>query len=195
MGSRRGTERDLHKTSTIMASMHLKVPFVVTIAAAAAACGGTTVMETGSGGQRLWQHHGHDERPDHRHHRHRNTLECPTSPPDGYTQCDPGPGVCTYDVACQSGTVALSFTCTEGWWELEPTACEQPYGLVSGTQYYCNGEWTMPQGTNPPSPCPDTRPPAGEPASPVAWAACGKIAATTAGRKPARPDGGLLSLR
>ena len=156
-------ERDLRKASTIMASMHLKVPFVVTIAAAAAACGGTAVVESGSGGSSSGNTTATTSGQTTATTGTGNTLECPASPPDGYTQCDPGPGVCTYDVACQSGTVALSFTCAEGWWEIQPTACEQPYDSCPGTEYYCNGEWIMPQGTNPPSPCPDTAPLAGEP--------------------------------
>lgn len=88
--------------------------------------------------------------------------ECPPELPNGYTLCDvPESVVCTYDVSCQSGNVALSFQCTDETWQVLPQMCAQPYDSCPGTELYCSGQWLLPQGTNPPSPCPDTAPTAG----------------------------------
>jgi hypothetical protein len=71
--------------------------------------------------------------------------------------------VCTYDVACQSGTRSLSLLCGEYSWEMAPgQLCTQSYDSCPDTDYYCDTEWLMPLGTNPPAPCPSTRPVDGE---------------------------------
>jgi hypothetical protein len=149
----------------------LRLPFVVTISAAGA-CGGIAVVEpdpsggggsggsstststsavtTATSGPSVSSASG-------------NPIDCPPTSPSGYDQCEASAGICSYDVACQSGQVGLSFTCANGYWEILPTPCVQPYDSCPGTEYYCDVSWWMPVGTNPPSPCPDAPPPAGEP--------------------------------
>lgn len=95
------------------------------------------------------------------------TSNCPPEPPPyGSTKCtdDVATGtVCRYDVSCQSGTTSLDLVCGDFAWEMLPgQGCTQPFDSCPGTDYYCDGEWLMPQGTNPPSPCPPTRPNSGE---------------------------------
>src|SRR5690606_6694476 len=68
-------------------------------------------------------------------------------------------------------------TCTNGWWEIAPQPCGFPYDSCPGTELYCDGQWWMPTGTNPPSPCAATIPDPGTPCYPGGmggdWEHCG----------------------
>lgn len=162
-----------------------RLPFVVTIAATASgACGGIAIVEvdaTGGGGSTGATSSGaitaSATSGPSTSSATGNTVDCPPTPPSGYDPCKPSPDVCTYMVSCQSGAVSLSFVCGEGYWELEPSPCPEPYDSCPGTDYYCDGSWWMPTGTNPPSPCPDVPPPAGEVCTPGGmggvWEHCG----------------------
>jgi hypothetical protein len=148
----------------------LRLPFVVTIATAGA-CGGIAVVEpdtTGSGGSPTGPGTSASTTATSSTASSSatgNPIDCPPKSPSSYEQCEVSAGVCTYDVACQSGQVSLSFTCASGYWELQPSPCALPYDSCPGTEYYCDVSWWMPIGTNPPSPCPQQPPPTGEPCS------------------------------
>jgi len=88
---------------------------------------------------------------------------CPATLPSSYDPCVDG-AACLYDVPCQSGTVSFTLSCANGYWDVAPGTCAQPYDSCPGTMLHCEPSygWTMPQGTNPPSPCPDPVPVAGE---------------------------------
>lgn len=160
----------------VMARRALRFPFVVTVAttAAGAACSGAVFVDAsgdgagaaGGGGasaSSVGSNGGSTSVATAVSSSSGNPIICPAMSPSGYEQCDPAPGVCTYEVACQSGTVSLSFTCVEeGWWEIEPSPCPEPYDSCPGTEYYCDMGWFMPIGTNPPSPCPAMPPPNGD---------------------------------
>jgi len=92
---------------------------------------------------------------------------CPPEPPPyGSSACAgevPVGTVCSYVVPCQSGERSLDFVCAEYSWEMvEGQACTLPFDSCPNTDFYCNGDWILPQGTNPPAPCPSTRPKTGE---------------------------------
>jgi hypothetical protein len=148
-----------------MSNRSLRLPFVVTIATASA-CGGTAVIDGNSGSGGTSQSSSSSSSAVSTGSGPSTStgmnITCPADPPSGYDQCSEGPGNCVYDVPCQSGVVALSFSCVDGWWSLEPTPCAQPYDSCPGTEYYCDMAWWMPTGSNPPTPCPDILPPAGE---------------------------------
>jgi hypothetical protein len=93
-----------------------------------------------------------------------NPPLCPAALPGWYEQCAPDGVQCGYDIGCQSGQVSITLTCTSGYWNVVPGTCAQPYDSCPGTDLYCSEGygWTMPQGTNPPSPCPATKPAVGE---------------------------------
>ncbi len=154
-----------------MQRRNLRFPFVVTFTATAtatAACGGLAIVDadghgTGAGGGTTGTSTTGATTATATASSSGGNITCPATAPSGYVSCEASPGVCSYPVSCQSGTVTLSFTCAEGWWELEPSPCAQPYDSCPGTEYYCDGSWWMPTGTNPPSPCPEKPPPAGEP--------------------------------
>ncbi|MCA9624249.1 MAG: hypothetical protein KC731_34730 [Myxococcales bacterium] len=110
-----------------------------------------------------------------------DTINCPDEPPGPDTPCQAGPGICNYDVVCQSGTQPISFTCPSDvlLWTIEPTACT-PCDSCPGTAYYCSGgQWVMPQGSNPPSPCPNEPPVPGSFCQPegmgAVWECCGYL--------------------
>lgn len=142
----------------------LRLPFVMTVSvSAAAACGGnvqiqgegdggsgassTTTATSGVGGAGTTAVSTSTGTV--------NPPPCPADIPNGYQNCDFPDGVaCSYEVACQSGAVTLSFACSGGFWEVEPQPCAYPYDSCPGTELYCDGTWWMPSGTNPPSPCP-----------------------------------------
>ena len=88
----------------------------------------------------------------------RDGINCPAELPTGFDACpETGhPGVCSYDVPCQSGTVPIRLECTPGsFWQLVPNqTCDYAYDSCPNTELYCAEEWWMPTGTNPPSPCP-----------------------------------------
>lgn len=163
----------------------LKLPFVMTVGVStAAACGGNVYVQGdddgggGSGGTTSsttatnttgMTTTGTGTNP---------PPPCPTELVDGYTPCElPEGTVCSYDVGCQSGIVSLSFACTGGWWEIVPQACDFAYDSCPGTELYCDGQWWMPTGTNPPSPCPSSIPPEGSACYPGGmggdWEHCG----------------------
>ena len=154
------------------------LPFVVTFATAATAagaCGGIAIVEndtTGGGGSATGTGTGTGTSASTSSTATSgpasssstgNPIDCPPTSPSGYVPCEVSPGVCSYDVACQSGQVNLSFTCASGYWEIVPSPCAFPYDSCPGTEYYCDSSWWMPTATNPPSPCPEEPPPAGEP--------------------------------
>ena len=89
-------------------------------------------------------------------------VVCPPSLPDPLAACPLAPGQsCAYDVSCQSGPVALTFTCGGpfGGWTVLPTECASPHDSCAGTSLHCDGTWTFSAGgTNPPAPCPEQRP-------------------------------------
>jgi hypothetical protein len=88
-------------------------------------------------------------------------VPCPKEVPDGYTQCPVEGQTCVFDVACQSGTVSHTFSCSSyGNWTLSVhPPCDEMYDSCPGTMLYCSANgWSMPEGTNPPSPCPATPP-------------------------------------
>lgn len=88
-------------------------------------------------------------------------IDCPPEPPTSYEPCTlSGEGACSYTLDCQSGPVALSFGCSpeSGLWTVLEQPCEYEYDSCPGTELYCAGQWWLPEGTNPPSPCPDPAP-------------------------------------
>ena len=90
---------------------------------------------------------------------------CPNGVPNWWDPCDAKGSSCTFDVDCQSGKVSFEFNCSStGYWTVSPGTCAQPYDSCSGTELHCTPGygWSMPQGTNPPAPCPSTPPPEGE---------------------------------
>lgn len=89
-----------------------------------------------------------------------NPSLCPDQPPSGFDQCDPSVGPCSYDIECQSGKKAFVFACgPEGWDPVAPDGCDgYPYDSCPGTELYCDGQWWLPHGTNPPAPCPTELP-------------------------------------
>ncbi len=178
-----------------MASMHrreraLRVPFVLTLAALAAApvaCGGDAeggsgsaggsggtsggtggTSGSGTGGSGSGGVGGNPPMPDGGGSGGAGgapSSDCPPQLPDVGQQCSVEvlqQTVCEYDVPCQSGSVKLGFRCTGdstyAEWHVEPSQCGEQYDSCPGTQLYCDGTWWSPDGTNPPSPCPATRP-------------------------------------
>jgi hypothetical protein len=97
-----------------------------------------------------------------------NPAACPTTPPEPYVQCDHAlfnGQLCTYTVDCQSGPGnQIAFTCSEnGYWQIPQQACSNPYDSCPGTSINCwGGYWTIPEGTNPPPPCPEKKPVPGD---------------------------------
>jgi hypothetical protein len=88
-------------------------------------------------------------------------VDCPAEPPSPYAVCRlPEDGACTYTIDCQSGPVELTFTCSEDafGWVVAAKDCDYEYDSCPGTELYCVGQWWMPEGTNPPSPCPNPPP-------------------------------------
>lgn len=86
---------------------------------------------------------------------------CPADAPTSYEACPIGEDAsCTYTLDCQSGPVQLTFVCSEDefGWRVADQACDFEYDSCMGTELYCSGQWWMPQGTNPPSPCPNDPP-------------------------------------
>lgn len=166
----------------------LRLPFVVTVAAVGA-CGGIAVVDpdtTGSGGSSTGTGTGAGTSTgavttatsgQASSSASGNPITCPPTSPSGYDPCEVSDAVCSYDVACQSGQVGLSFTCASGYWEILPSPCALPYDSCPGTEYYCDVSWWMPTGTNPPSPCPQAPPPVGEPCMAgkmgAVWEHCG----------------------
>jgi hypothetical protein len=160
-------------------SKHLRQPFVLTLSVAALACGQevVTFSSSGSGGSSSSTGNGTSSNGTTSGSGGNGTsssssvgqggaggstpLNCPAKAPSAYDQCTlEGEGACTYTIECQSGPVELSFTCSEseyGWRVLEQP-CDFEYDSCPGTELYCSGTWWMPQGTNPPAPCPDEMP-------------------------------------
>ncbi len=91
---------------------------------------------------------------------------CPAEPPGssfGYKKCPVIGASCQYDVKCQSGTQKFTFNCDKnGYWNVAPQKCALAYDSCPNTDLYCSTQWMIPQGTNPPSPCPTTKPTAGD---------------------------------
>jgi hypothetical protein len=154
----------------------LRLPFVVTVAATSAgACGGIAVVETdpsGAGGSTsagptsTSAGNGTGSSAISASSAASTSIvgtptDCPATHPQSFQQCTSS-SVCTYDVSCQSGIVSLSFVCGEYAWELLPGSCTVPYDSCPGTDFYCDTSWSMPVGSNPPSPCPEVPPPPGE---------------------------------
>jgi len=155
----------------------LRVPFLVTVSATVGsgliACGGEVVVQSGSGGSASTNTSANVTNGQTSAvsvgsgGSGGSTPNCPPEPPAyGSMSCAddvPTGTVCRYDVSCQSGSVDLQFVCGDFAWEMRPgQACTQPFDSCPSTDYYCDGEWVMPQGSNPPSPCPSTRPNGGE---------------------------------
>ena len=162
----------------------LRLPFVMTVGVStAAACGGTVfIQEEGEGGGGSGGATSSTTTATSSANVTSGTNppppECPTELPNGYVGCDlPEGTVCAYEVSCQSGTVNLSFACTGGWWEILSQGCDYPYDSCPGTELYCDGQWWMPTGTNPPSPCPSVIPASDTPCYPGGmggdWEHCG----------------------
>ena len=93
-----------------------------------------------------------------------NGPDCPTMPPKSFEPCMLTVSTsCKYQVACQSGKLNFEFTCGPGGWNITPgKTCDYPHDSCAGTDLYCNNEWILPQGTNPPAPCPSMLPPVGQ---------------------------------
>lgn len=167
-----------------MASPKLALPFVVTFTTAAMACGGTAVVQGGGGGSggagssSSANTGATSTASSNSSSATGNPNDCPAEAPGPFQQCTSS-SVCNYDVACQSGTVNLQFTCDAngGRWQLTPTACDQPHDSCPGTEYHCIDSWQMPEATNPPAPCPDTPPEPGAECFPGGfggvWEYCG----------------------
>ncbi|MCE7888248.1 MAG: hypothetical protein DYH12_00850 [Sorangiineae bacterium PRO1] len=73
-------------------------------------------------------------------------------------------------------------------WQIEPKACDpaKPYDSCPNTDLYCgSGGWSIPQGTNPPSPCPSVPPKLGEQCYAGGfggvWESCGYPCSTASG--------------
>ncbi|MCC6521459.1 MAG: hypothetical protein IT373_02240, partial [Polyangiaceae bacterium] len=102
---------------------------------------------------------------------------CPAEVPDGYVFCDPGPGTCAYELACQSGPVTLTFECTTGAWHIDEIPCQPLHDSCPGTHFHCTGTWYHGWNTDPPAPCPATEPAPGTPCSTGylggVWEQCG----------------------
>jgi hypothetical protein len=153
----------------------LRLPFVITVvstAAAAAACSGNATIDdqngtgTGTGGTGTGTGTGTGAGAGGGQAGNGsggNPTTCPPAHPGVFETCALGAGeVCAYDVSCQSGDVQLEFHCVNGYWDVLPDECRMRYDSCPGTQFYCDTQWWMPQGTNPPSPCPDVAPAEGE---------------------------------
>ncbi len=90
---------------------------------------------------------------------------CPDTLPAWWDSCGPelAGAQCSYGIDCQSGTQVFVMECAAGAWKLQPSRCVREADSCPGTELHCQGEeWWMPQGTNPPSPCPPALPGAGE---------------------------------
>lgn len=93
-------------------------------------------------------------------------VGCPPDPPSAFATCAQGT-TCKYDIACQSGKQTFTYVCqgaTYQAWAINAKSCDptKPYDSCPKTDLYCGtGGWSIPQGTNPPSPCPETAPLAG----------------------------------
>ncbi len=91
--------------------------------------------------------------------------DCPATLPGPWDTCVAGTQ-CGFDLDCQSGSISLGFTCagdaSYSYWQVDSQSCVEEFDSCAGTQLYCSGQWWVPQGTNPPSPCPDARPTDGE---------------------------------
>jgi hypothetical protein len=170
--------------------MRLRLPFVVTVlGSAAVACGGKAVLDgdLGAGGDGGSGASGSGASGSGASGSGASgsgasgsggiPIQCPAAPPGPDTPCsEPPVARCSYDVACQSGVVPLSFQCN-GIWEIVADSCVS-YDSCPGTEYYClQTNWYMPSGSNPPTPCPSTAPPEGTPCQPVGmggdWEYCG----------------------
>jgi hypothetical protein len=173
----------------------LRLPFVVTVVGSAIACGGTAVIDgdagqggatgsgasgsgaTGSGASGSGASGSGASGPGGG-----VSIQCPSERPNPYLECaEPAGQRCSYEVKCQSGVVELEFECANGFWALAPTECRAPYDSCPGTEYYCDGQWWEPVGSNPPSPCPESAPPEGTPCYPGGmggdWEHCGYLCA------------------
>lgn len=149
----------------------LRIPFVTTVAAGALACGsvvteadtGSTMgaggnnsnsnsVTTGSGGSGQTSGSGG------------SSPNCPTTAPQSWDECTLQPGEhCSYDFECQSGDVTVEYECDSvNLWSIKPQDCGYHADSCPGTELYCSGQWLIPQGTNPPSPCPVEAPAEGE---------------------------------
>ncbi len=176
-----------------------RTPFVITTAAAVSsislmACGGSTNSDSGTGGTAgtsgsggstggVGGSGGTGGAPGGSGGVGGTSVDaganCPPTVPGWYEQCTAGQS-CNYDVACQSGAQSFNYVCNENsFWDLAPKSCDKPYDSCPGTELYCNAGfgWSIPQGTNPPSPCPDTRPNPGDACSAApmggVWENCG----------------------
>ncbi len=90
-----------------------------------------------------------------------NPVYCPAEPPSVYDTCTIHPDeACFYTLGCQSGPVQLGFICREGrqGWDVMHHDCAYEYDSCPGTELYCSGQWWLPEGTNPPAPCPNPGP-------------------------------------
>jgi hypothetical protein len=98
-----------------------------------------------------------------------NGPACPAQPPGQWDECPPEvalSGGCAYSLACQGGQVTLVYQCSTsgyGTWQIVPQACQHLFDSCPGTDVNCwGGTWQMPEGTNPPPPCPPERPALGD---------------------------------
>ena len=152
----------------------LRVPFVMTVStlsAAAVACGGTAVIDpSGAGGNASSSSTSSSSASNSSASNSSssgaggNGSDCPPTVPTAATPCSLVKSKsCSYIVACQSGDVSLSFTCSKDdpWQVVAGILCSYPHDSCPGTELYCSGQWSLPQGTNPPAPCPATIPAAG----------------------------------
>lgn len=168
----------------------LRVPFVVTVAAALmpAACSGSAVVDQGSGGSSSGAQASQASTTDSSVTATSSTVavssssgdpNCPGNAPGLYAQCDASSQtVCTYMIACQSGSEVIGFICKDNYWAPAIQPCDWEYDSCPGTDLYCtNGQWYMPEGTNPPSPCPSTAPEGGSECNAFdfggTWGQCG----------------------
>lgn len=124
------------------------------------ACGGSTKTDPGTGGTAGTSSSGGGAgtSPD-------AGANCPPTVPGSSPPCSQGQS-CSYDVNCQSGVQSFEYVCNQhSTWEVTAKSCDKPYDSCPGTELYCNGNdgWFYPQGSNPPYPCPESRPSAGVP--------------------------------
>lgn len=145
------------------------MPFIVTFAASAIACGGSATFnefsEAGAGGASS-SASGVGQGPTSSVSvgtGGSNPSNCPATPPTSWEQCELGlDEVCSYAIACQSGQRTIDFQCADyGYW-FTAGSCDHHADSCPGTELYCSGgTWYMPEGTNPPAPCPADKPEAG----------------------------------
>lgn len=89
-----------------------------------------------------------------------NDPNCPPKPPPRFSACERALGdlTCTYPLKCQSGTHSITFSCKDGITRVHDAPCEHEADWCEAAVQCWNSKWYRHEGTNPPPPCPETRP-------------------------------------